>query len=238
MAVIELCEAVTAAAAVVKEAERARGTKTAPRKAATGRTVEIAEDAAAQSRHRGGCGRGPRGRVDAEDAPGGRRGRRRRARRTSTRGRRRPGGPGWSGARGRAPRPWTPQQSTDEDRRQITPAAGPARPAGPRLRGDGLLRLGGPAGSAHGGRRRCRVRWRPCCGCRRSRSPWPAEPMPACTPPARSRTSTSRARGCEVAEPAGRCVAARCPGAVRHARPAGVRRAVRGAVATLRIPHQ
>jgi large subunit ribosomal protein L17 len=49
MAVIELCEALTASASVVKEAERARGTKSAPKKAPTGRTVEIAEDAAGES---------------------------------------------------------------------------------------------------------------------------------------------------------------------------------------------
>ena len=45
MAVIELVETHT----VVKEAERARGTKSAPRKAARGRTKEIAEDAKAES---------------------------------------------------------------------------------------------------------------------------------------------------------------------------------------------
>jgi large subunit ribosomal protein L17 len=49
MAVIELVEALTAAASVVKEAERSRGTKSAPRKAASGRTKEIAEDAKAES---------------------------------------------------------------------------------------------------------------------------------------------------------------------------------------------
>src|SRR5204862_240739 len=49
MAVIELVEAHTAGATVVKEAERARGTKSAPRKAARGRTKEIAEDAKAES---------------------------------------------------------------------------------------------------------------------------------------------------------------------------------------------
>jgi len=49
MAVIELVEELSAAAKVVREAERARGTKTAPRKAPTGRTAEIAEDAAAES---------------------------------------------------------------------------------------------------------------------------------------------------------------------------------------------
>jgi large subunit ribosomal protein L17 len=49
MAVIELCEALTAAAAVVREGERARGTKVAPRTATTGRTKEIAEDAAGES---------------------------------------------------------------------------------------------------------------------------------------------------------------------------------------------
>src|SRR5437899_3014264 len=49
MAVIELVDALTAAAAVVKEGERARGTKVAPSKAPSGRTKEIAEDAAAES---------------------------------------------------------------------------------------------------------------------------------------------------------------------------------------------
>jgi len=49
MAVIELVEALTSAQTVVKEGERARGTKTAPRKAVTGRTREIAEDAKAES---------------------------------------------------------------------------------------------------------------------------------------------------------------------------------------------
>ncbi|MGN6605530.1 MAG: 50S ribosomal protein L17 [Jatrophihabitans sp.] len=46
MAVIELVEELNT---VVAEAERARGTKVAPRKAATGRTREIAEAAAAES---------------------------------------------------------------------------------------------------------------------------------------------------------------------------------------------
>src|SRR6185312_3501166 len=49
MAIIALVEELSAAARVVREAERARGTKTAPRKAPTGRTAEIAEDAAAES---------------------------------------------------------------------------------------------------------------------------------------------------------------------------------------------
>jgi large subunit ribosomal protein L17 len=49
MAVIELVEALTGAQAVVKEAEQARGTRTAAKKAPTGRTKEIAEDAAAES---------------------------------------------------------------------------------------------------------------------------------------------------------------------------------------------
>jgi large subunit ribosomal protein L17 len=48
MAVIELVETHTAGS-VVKEAERARGTKSAPRKAARGRTKEIAEDAKSES---------------------------------------------------------------------------------------------------------------------------------------------------------------------------------------------
>jgi large subunit ribosomal protein L17 len=49
MAVIELVEALTASASVVKEAERARGTKIAAKNAPTGRTKEIAEDAAPES---------------------------------------------------------------------------------------------------------------------------------------------------------------------------------------------
>jgi len=49
MAVIELCDALTAKAAVVKEAEKSRGTKVAAKKAPTGRTKEIAKDAAAES---------------------------------------------------------------------------------------------------------------------------------------------------------------------------------------------
>src|SRR6201985_261029 len=49
MAVIELVEALTAAQSVVKEGEKARGTRTAAKKAPAGRTKEIAEDAAAES---------------------------------------------------------------------------------------------------------------------------------------------------------------------------------------------
>ena len=49
MAVIELVEALTAAQSVVKEGERARGTRTAAKKAPSGRTREIAEDAAGES---------------------------------------------------------------------------------------------------------------------------------------------------------------------------------------------
>jgi large subunit ribosomal protein L17 len=49
MAVIELVETHPAASSVVKEAERARGTKSAPRRAARARTKEIAEDAKAES---------------------------------------------------------------------------------------------------------------------------------------------------------------------------------------------
>ena len=49
MAVIELVEELSAAAKVVREAERSRATKVAPKKAPTGRTAEIAEDAAAES---------------------------------------------------------------------------------------------------------------------------------------------------------------------------------------------
>jgi large subunit ribosomal protein L17 len=49
MAVIELVETHTARSSVVKEAERARGTKSTPRKAARGRTKEIAEEAKSES---------------------------------------------------------------------------------------------------------------------------------------------------------------------------------------------
>jgi large subunit ribosomal protein L17 len=49
MAFIELVEPLTDAASVVKEAEKARGTKSAPRKAASGRTAEIAEEQKAES---------------------------------------------------------------------------------------------------------------------------------------------------------------------------------------------
>ncbi len=49
MAVIELVEELSSAAKVVREAEKARGTKVAPSKAPTGRTAEIAEDAASES---------------------------------------------------------------------------------------------------------------------------------------------------------------------------------------------
>jgi large subunit ribosomal protein L17 len=44
MAIIEIVESVTEAQAVVREGERARGTKVAPRKAATGRTAELADE--------------------------------------------------------------------------------------------------------------------------------------------------------------------------------------------------
>jgi len=49
MAVIELVEALTVAQSAVGEAERARGTRTAPRRAPTGATRESAEALAAQS---------------------------------------------------------------------------------------------------------------------------------------------------------------------------------------------
>ncbi|MDP9091728.1 MAG: 50S ribosomal protein L17 [Actinomycetota bacterium] len=49
MAVIELVEALTAARAVVREGEKARGTKVAASKAPTGRTRELAEEAKAES---------------------------------------------------------------------------------------------------------------------------------------------------------------------------------------------
>jgi large subunit ribosomal protein L17 len=49
MAIIELVEALTIAQQAVGEAERARGTKTAPKKAPTGATREAAEELAAES---------------------------------------------------------------------------------------------------------------------------------------------------------------------------------------------
>ncbi len=49
MAVIGLVEALTTRQSAVREGERARGTKSAPRKAATGRTAELAEEAKAES---------------------------------------------------------------------------------------------------------------------------------------------------------------------------------------------
>jgi len=49
MAIIELVEELSAAAKVVREAEKARGTKVAASKAPTGKTAEIAEDAKAES---------------------------------------------------------------------------------------------------------------------------------------------------------------------------------------------
>jgi large subunit ribosomal protein L17 len=49
MAIIELVEALTVAQQAVGEAERARGTKSAPKKRATGATRESAEDLAAES---------------------------------------------------------------------------------------------------------------------------------------------------------------------------------------------
>ncbi|MGI8879511.1 MAG: 50S ribosomal protein L17 [Jatrophihabitans sp.] len=49
MAIIELVESVPAGKATVKEAERARGTKSAARKAVKGRTKEIAEENKAES---------------------------------------------------------------------------------------------------------------------------------------------------------------------------------------------
>ena len=49
MAVIELVEELSEAAKTVREAERARGTKSAPSKAPTGRTRELAEDNASES---------------------------------------------------------------------------------------------------------------------------------------------------------------------------------------------
>src|SRR5689334_20254361 len=49
MAIIELVEALTIAQQAVGEAERARGTKSAPKKAPTGATLEAAEDLAAES---------------------------------------------------------------------------------------------------------------------------------------------------------------------------------------------
>ncbi|MCW2585870.1 MAG: rplQ, partial [Frankiales bacterium] len=49
MAIIELVEALTVAQQAVGEAERARGTKSAPKKAPTGATREAAQELAAES---------------------------------------------------------------------------------------------------------------------------------------------------------------------------------------------
>ncbi len=69
MAIIELVESVTAAQAAVAEGERARGTKVAPRKAARGRTREIAADAAPESATAAAVAAGPAGEeTDPADA--------------------------------------------------------------------------------------------------------------------------------------------------------------------------
>jgi large subunit ribosomal protein L17 len=70
MAVIELVEALTASAAVVREAEKARGTTVAPSKAPTGRTKEIAQDAKAESATAAGVAAAGDGTADvAGEAP-------------------------------------------------------------------------------------------------------------------------------------------------------------------------
>jgi large subunit ribosomal protein L17 len=67
MAVIELVEELSAAAQVVREAERSRGTRVAPSKAPTGRTAEIAEDAAAESPTAAGVAADAAAAKEAED---------------------------------------------------------------------------------------------------------------------------------------------------------------------------
>jgi large subunit ribosomal protein L17 len=69
MAVIELVEELSAAARVVREAERSRGTKVAPTKAPTGRTAEIAADAASESPTAAGVAADAEAaKLDSEDA--------------------------------------------------------------------------------------------------------------------------------------------------------------------------
>ncbi len=67
MAIIELVEALTIAQQAVGEAERARGTKTAPKKAPTGATREAAEDLAKESPTAAGVAAAA-GAADAADA--------------------------------------------------------------------------------------------------------------------------------------------------------------------------
>ena len=66
MAIIELVESLTDAQSIVKEGERARGTKSAPKKATLGRTREIAEDAKNESATAAAVAADDS--VDAEDA--------------------------------------------------------------------------------------------------------------------------------------------------------------------------
>ena len=77
MAIIELVEAQTVAQEAVGEAERARGTKAAPRKAATGATAESAEELADESPTAAGVAERAAGETPetdtaptGEDAPG------------------------------------------------------------------------------------------------------------------------------------------------------------------------
>ncbi|MFN2518352.1 MAG: 50S ribosomal protein L17 [Jatrophihabitantaceae bacterium] len=70
MAVIEIVEAFTPAATVVKEAEKARGTKVGPKKAPTGRTKEIAKDAAAKSETAAAVLAADEAPVEVDEAPG------------------------------------------------------------------------------------------------------------------------------------------------------------------------
>ena len=119
-----------------------------------------------------------------------------------------------------------------------------------RLRRNRIRRLGGAGRAAHGRRRSRRGAVdgvpRPRCGCAR-----PGAPTPACTPPVRSPTSTSRSMRCPMptraparrrarvpaaGAPTGAVPARRCPGRRDRPRASGFRRPVLGAAAPLRLP--
>ena len=184
MAVIELVEELKS---VVAEAEKARGTRSAPRKAPTGRTKEIAEDAAAESATAAAVA------ADAADgdAPsdsdavtlsrpsrdeglaalglGRRRRRGRRPRPPTTCSAATPE------AGGQETRPRT-DEPTDAGRRRTSSyaarrthdEAGPLAAGPPRrfLRRHRVLRLGASSRAGAPSRPCWRTRWRRCCGCR------------------------------------------------------------------------
>ena len=71
MAIIELVEAMTAAQSTVGEAERARGTKSAPKKAATPATAEAAEELAGESDTAAGVAAAAAAQPETDVAPSG-----------------------------------------------------------------------------------------------------------------------------------------------------------------------